>query len=50
MTHSLDIREVSNTNLARYYGIAIPAMTLNVAVLGYGLLVILKEKYIQGIW
>ena len=46
--YSLDLREVSSENLGRYYAIAIPAMTMNIAVLFFGVFYIWKARYIQG--
>ena len=47
-THSLDLRPVSSDNLGKYYAIAIPAITMNIAVLCFGLFYIWKQRYIQG--
>ena len=46
--NSLDLRPVSGDNLTKYYAIAIPAMTMNIAVLCCGLRCIWKDRHIQG--
>ena len=46
--YSLDLRTVSSENLGTYYGIAIPAMIMNLAVLCCGLVLIWLSGFIQG--